>query len=65
LVSQIAEIINITPNIIYEDKKPGDVDVTFADIRKAEKLLNYHPITPLKEGLTRFVEWYRQHQKSL
>ena len=65
LVSQIAEIVNITPNIIYEDKKPGDVDVTFADIRKAEKLLKYYPVTPLKEGLTRFVEWYRQNQKSL
>jgi UDP-glucuronate 4-epimerase len=35
----------------------GDVDRTFADIQKAESLLQYSPNTSLKEGLTRFVAW--------
>lgn len=39
--------------------QPGDVPLTWADISKAERLLRYHPRVQLKEGLKRFVEWYR------
>ena len=38
----------------------GDVNVTFADISKAQKLLNYKPGTTLKEGLVVFKEWYEK-----
>lgn len=36
----------------------GDVPVTFADIRKARKLLKYQPKTDLLSGLQKFVEWF-------
>jgi len=36
----------------------GDVNVTFADISKAQRLLGYNPDTPLKEGLVKFKKWY-------
>ena len=39
----------------------GDVPVTFADITKARYLLGYHPTTPIEEGITQFVEWFRKH----
>ncbi len=39
--------------------QPGDVPITWADISKSRRLLGYEPATPLKEGLTRFVDWYR------
>ena len=38
--------------------QPGDVEITYADISKAEKLLNYHPQTPFREGVKAFVKWY-------
>jgi UDP-glucuronate 4-epimerase len=44
--------------IEYLPAQPGDVDQTYADIRKARELLGYHPHTDLKEGLARFVRWY-------
>ncbi len=34
--------------------------ITFADIVKARRLLDYNPQTPLKTGLCRFWEWYQQ-----
>jgi UDP-glucuronate 4-epimerase len=43
----------------YRSAQPGDVPLTWADIRKAERLLGYRPATPLEEGLRRFVAWYR------
>jgi UDP-glucuronate 4-epimerase len=39
--------------------QPGDVPLTWADISKAERLIGYQPRTPLREGLKRFVSWYR------
>lgn len=36
----------------------GDVNVTFADISKAQRLLDYEPKTSIDEGISRFVGWY-------
>lgn len=44
--------------------QPGDVPVTYADIRKAQTLLNYRPSTPIETGIPKFVDWYLQ-QSSL
>ena len=40
--------------------QPGDVRITHADIKKAEKLLNYKPKVKIEEGIKRFVEWYKK-----
>jgi len=47
-------------NITYDDKKEGDVSHTLADISKAMKYLHYSPKTTLKEGLLRYIDWYKQ-----
>jgi UDP-glucuronate 4-epimerase len=43
--------------------QPGDVQITYADISKAQRLLGYRPTTPVEEGIKRFVEWYRKEGK--
>jgi UDP-glucuronate 4-epimerase len=40
-------------------EQPGDVRKTHADITLARLELGYEPKTPLREGLARFVEWFR------
>jgi UDP-glucuronate 4-epimerase len=59
LVHTLEEIIGLSANIQWMDMQEGDVDRTFADIQKAERLLQYAPNTSLKEGLTRFVDWLK------
>jgi len=59
LVHTLEEIIGLPANIQWMDMQEGDVDRTFADIQKAEILLQYAPNTSLKEGLTRFVAWLK------
>ena len=59
LVHALEEIIGLPANIQWMDMQEGDVDRTFADIQKAERLLQYAPNTSLKEGLTRFVDWLK------
>jgi UDP-glucuronate 4-epimerase len=42
--------------------QPGDVDTTYADIRKAKKLLGYNPSTSFEEGMKQLVEWYKENR---
>jgi UDP-glucuronate 4-epimerase len=42
--------------------QPGDVSATYADIRKAKRMLKYHPTVKMKEGIRRFVEWYKENR---
>lgn len=40
--------------------QPGDVDITYADITEFEKDFGFKPSTGLREGLRKFVEWYKE-----
>jgi UDP-glucuronate 4-epimerase len=44
-------------------EQPGDVPLTCADISKARRLLGYNPTTKLRDGLPKFVEWFRAQQQ--
>jgi len=43
--------------------QPGDVPSTYADTTNLEKDLGYKPYTPVKEGIAKFIEWYRGFYK--
>jgi UDP-glucuronate 4-epimerase len=62
----LSELIGLVESAV--DKKavirdlpdqPGDVPKTFADVTKAETLLGYRPMTPIREGITKYAEWQR------
>lgn len=40
--------------------QPGDVPVTYADTSALERDFGFKPGTSLREGLRRFVQWYRE-----
>jgi nucleoside-diphosphate-sugar epimerase len=40
--------------------QPGDVPITFADTDPLERDYNFKPSTPLREGLRKFAEWYKE-----
>ena len=40
--------------------QPGDVPVTYADTTPLERDFGFKPDTPLREGLRRFAEWYKE-----
>jgi len=43
----------------YVGKQLGDVEITFADLRKSERSLDYKPKVKIEEGIKKLVEWYR------
>lgn len=68
--SGLMEFIEILEN--HLDKKAeknflpmqkGDVPITYADISKAERMLGFRPKVSLKEGVEKFVNWYKEWYK--
>ena len=43
--------------------QPGDVPVTYADTSALEADLGFRPNTPLREGLRKFAQWYKEFYK--
>lgn len=39
--------------------QPGDVPATYADVDDLMKEVGFKPVTPIEEGVRRFVDWYR------
>lgn len=40
--------------------QPGDVEATYADIEALEQVTGFKPKTSIKDGIGRFVKWYRE-----
>ena len=43
--------------------QPGDVPITYADTTPLEQDFGFKPSTPLREGLRKFAEWYKEYQQ--
>ncbi len=43
--------------------QPGDVTVTFADVKDLAEAVGFTPATPIEVGIPRFVGWYRDFYK--
>ena len=41
----------------------GDVQSTFADISLLEKVIDFRPRTSLRDGIKKFVSWFRNYYK--
>lgn len=43
--------------------QPGDVPITYADTEPLERDYGFKPSTPLREGLRKFAQWYKEFYK--
>ena len=45
--------------------QPGDVEDTYADVEDLVEDFNYKPQTTVKDGVEKFVKWYKEYNKIL
>ena len=45
----------------YMDMQPGDVPATWADAGLLQRLTGFRPQTDFRDGIERFVTWYRDY----
>ena len=62
VIEQLEELIGKKANVEQMPPAPGDVPATWADISKAQQLLDWEPEIGLSEGLQRSVSWYQQER---
>ena len=62
MIQTIAEEAGVEPVIHQLPMQDGDVNITFADISRAQALLGYQPKTTFREGIRKFLAWYDEVQ---
>lgn len=63
MIEAIAVALGKPATIEPHSEQSGDVRQTFADIERAKAELGYRPVTPFRDGLARYVEWYRVNSR--
>jgi UDP-glucuronate 4-epimerase len=64
MIATLAEALGKPARIQCLPEQPGDVRQTFADVSLAAKELGYVPSTPFREGIRRYIDWYRSATSS-
>ncbi len=60
MLSLLEELLEEKALIESLPMQPGEVLITFADISKAHRLLDYAPTSSLDEGISHFIQWYNE-----
>jgi UDP-glucuronate 4-epimerase len=59
-VRTVEEYAGRTAHLVDAPSPPTDMRLSQADITKARRLLGYDPHVSVREGVTRFLEWYER-----
>lgn len=60
MIASLERVLGTSARIKRLPEQAGDVPLTYADISKAQALLNYRPQTEFEEGLRQFYTWMTQ-----
>ena len=60
LITLIEEAMGKKAVIEQLPEQPGDVHITFADISRARREINYNPQVTIAEGIQEFVRWFKK-----
>ena len=62
-IRALENTLGIKAKINFLPLQPGDVPNTFASVDNLKKKFNYKPSTPVIEGVSKFVKWYKKYYK--
>ena len=60
IISMIEDALGKKANIDHLPERPEDLPVTFADLSKAKRILNYEPKVPIDKGIREYCAWFRE-----
>lgn len=61
LCKRLAELLDFDLEPQYAPPREGELDHIALNVDKAERVLGWKPVTPLDQGLTQTVDWYRHN----
>lgn len=60
-IAAIEDALGLPAQKNLMEMQPGDVPATWADATLLKRLTGYRPQTDVREGIARFVQWYREY----
>jgi UDP-glucose 4-epimerase len=63
LAEEIRDQLAPELSLEFADRYDADADHTHADTAKAQTLLSYNPSHSIRDGVAKFIEWYRQNRE--
>jgi UDP-glucuronate 4-epimerase len=63
VIKIIEKISGNKATIEYTHQEPGDLKETMADIARATNLLNYKVKYNIKDGLEKYIKWYKKNEQ--
>lgn len=63
LIALLARRLDVAPVVEREPEQPGDVPITFADISRARRILDYRPLIGIETGIDRFCSWFEKNRR--
>ena len=60
-ITMLEEELGVKAQMEFHPIQPGDVVSTMADVSELERAVGFRPRTPLRTGISRFVNWYREY----
>lgn len=63
LIRLLETSLGCTALIDWQADQPGDVPITYADLRKSEALLGYRPQIDIATGIKRFATWFQTYYR--
>lgn len=62
-IAAIEDALRVKAKKDFQPIQPGDVPATYAETSALRNLTGFAPATPLREGIKRFIDWYRDYYK--
>ncbi len=63
IIAAIEDALGLKAKKDLQPMQPGDVPATYAETSALRALTGFAPATPLREGIARFVGWYRSYYR--
>lgn len=64
LLKTVEEVTGKKPNTKVMPPRKGEMEVTYANIDKAKRMIGYNPITPITESIKIFYDWYLKQDEN-
>jgi UDP-glucose 4-epimerase len=63
LAEYVVDETDVDVDLVHDDAKDADARHTHADVSKAGELIDYEPSTDIREGVSKFIDWYEANRE--
>ncbi len=62
-IATVEKVVGKKANIVQGEKRQGEMELTFANIAKAKKMLKYNPTTPIEKSIQIYYDWFAEQEE--